>query len=181
MLSRFFCGEGIPDWAISRTPYKFPFPIQNVEIRYDDKGVPLLEDCLKTKFVMYYFTFDVSQTFQDLFDNKDGIADSFAQFWGYVANYFKDFPNVIGYEIINEPLPGSPYKSLIEFIYPNVGNNVNLLPLYKRVSAEIRKYDKLKLVFFESGISDYFGGQFADSPGGEEFRDREVLSYHIYC
>jgi len=27
VLSRFFCGEGIPDWAISRTPYKFPFPI----------------------------------------------------------------------------------------------------------------------------------------------------------
>jgi endoglycosylceramidase len=28
VLSRFFCGEGFPDWAISRSDFVFPFPIR---------------------------------------------------------------------------------------------------------------------------------------------------------
>jgi aryl-phospho-beta-D-glucosidase BglC (GH1 family) len=47
-----------------------------------------------------------------------------------VASYFKDVPNVIGYEIINEPIAGSPYHSIFEFLAPGRGNNKNLLPLY---------------------------------------------------
>ena len=73
------------------------------------------------------------------------------------------------------------YRSILEFAWPNKGNNKNLLPLYQRVSAAIRKYDQNKLVFFEPGTTDYLGGGFADSPGGLEYRDREVYSYHIYC
>lgn len=37
------------------------------------------------------------------------------------------------------------------------------------------------MIFFEPGTTDLFGAGFKDSPGGEEFRDREVYSYHIYC
>jgi aryl-phospho-beta-D-glucosidase BglC (GH1 family) len=51
-----------------------------------------------------------------------------------VANYFKDEKNVIGYEIINEPLSGSVFHSLMEMVWPNKGNNKNLLPIYKKVN-----------------------------------------------
>jgi len=51
-----------------------------------------------------------------------------------VANYFKDHENVIGYEIINEPIQGSVYHSIREFLFPNYGNNHNLLPLYRKVN-----------------------------------------------
>jgi len=141
----------------------------------------LIEDCLKLKFAIYYITTDAAKTFDDLFHNVNGIADSFAQYWGVVANYFKDFPNVIGYDIINEPITGSPYRSMYEFAFPNVGNNKNLLGLYKKVNAEIRKYDNNKILFFEPGTTDLLGAGFNDSPGGVEFRDREIYSYHIYC
>ncbi len=46
------------------------------------------------------------RAFQDLYDNKNGIADSFAEMWKLVATYFKDEPNVIGYELLNEPFFG---------------------------------------------------------------------------
>jgi endoglycosylceramidase len=98
-----------------------------------------------------------------------------------VAEFFKDVPNVLGYEIINEPLAGSPYHSLLDFVQPGRGNSKNLLPLYQRVSNQIRAHDTQKLVFFEPGTSDYLGGGFNDSPGGLKYRDREVYSYHIYC
>ncbi len=90
----------------------------------------MIEDCLKTKFIEYYFAFDTAKAFDDFFHNTNGVTDAFAEFWGEVANYFKDVPNVLGYEIINEPLGASPYKSIYEFLYPNVGNNKNLLPVY---------------------------------------------------
>ena len=35
-----------------------------------------------------------------------GIRDSFAAFWGKVAQEFDDNPFVIGYEILNEPWAG---------------------------------------------------------------------------
>jgi endoglycosylceramidase len=37
------------------------------------------------------------------------------------------------------------------------------------------------LIFFEPGTTDFFGAGFKDTPGGVEYRDREVYSYHIYC
>lgn len=59
VLSRFFCGEGFPDWAASRTEHPFPFPVKN-DIPVDEKGYPLIEECIKTKFIKYYFAFDAT-------------------------------------------------------------------------------------------------------------------------
>lgn len=69
----------------------------------------------------------------------------------------------------------------MEFIYPNRGNDKNLLPLYQKVHQQIRLYDDEKLIFFEPGTSDLIGARFSDSPGGINYRDREIYSYHIYC
>lgn len=99
-------------------------------MKFDEEDKPLIEDCLKTKFIEYYLTFDTAKAFDDFFHNANGVSDAFAEFWGEVAKYFVNVPNVLGYEIINEPLASSPYRSIYEFLYPNVGNNKNLLPLY---------------------------------------------------
>jgi endoglycosylceramidase len=170
----------MPDWAVSRSPYSFPFPLKQ-KFDLDEKGYPLIEQCTKTKFALFYFAFDITQTFQALFENTDGVADSFASFWGEVAKYFKDEPNVLGYEILNEPISGNVYHNLLEFLWPHKGNNKNLLPLYQRVNNQIRKHDQEKIIFFEPGISDQLGAGFADTPGGISYRDREVYSYHLYC
>jgi endoglycosylceramidase len=59
VLSRFFCGEGFPDWAVSRSDYLFPFPLKK-KLEVDEHGYPLVEECLKTKFFAYYFAFDTT-------------------------------------------------------------------------------------------------------------------------
>lgn len=35
--------------------------------------------------------------------NKHGLADKMARFWSYVATNFKDYDNLLGYELLNEP------------------------------------------------------------------------------
>lgn len=112
--SKAFCGEGIPTWAVRNNSFPAPY---KVELGRDEGGYPLHEDCLKTSFFEFYFTFDVSNAFDDLFMNKRGIADSFAKSWGVVANFFKDEPNVIGYELINEPPGVSVYKHTKDFVF----------------------------------------------------------------
>ncbi len=34
---------------------------------------------------------------------------------------------------MNEPVSGSIYHNVLEFLFPNYGNNRNLLPLYRKV------------------------------------------------
>ena len=35
-----------------------------------------------------------------------GLLDQLAEYWGKVAEEFKDFSNILGYELINEPWAG---------------------------------------------------------------------------
>ena len=67
-------------------------------------------------------------------------------------------------------------------LIPGVADRQVLQPLYDRVNTEIRLYDTEHLVFFEAvtweivGIGEALG--FTHPPGGEEFRNRSVLSFH---
>jgi len=36
-------------------------------------------------------------------------------------------------------------------------------------------------VFYEPIVFDILGGGFDENVGGPEYREKEVLSYHVYC
>ncbi len=55
----------------------------------------------------------------------------FGLFWQRVATIFKNEPNILGYEIINEPLSANWQRSKFEFILPGWGNNHLILGFYK--------------------------------------------------
>lgn len=179
LFSKKFCGEGFPDWAVQNNK-SFPFPLP-FKLRRDEHGYPLMEDCLKKPFALFYLTYDVMKFQQDFFTNEHGLADSFAKMWVEVVKLMKDEPNVIGYEIINEPSGANIYYYPYNFLWPGVSNNKYLLPFYKRVHKALRAVDKEKLFFFEPSVVDVFGGGFAETPGGIFELDKQVLSYHLYC
>lgn len=54
-------------------------------------------------------------------------------------------PNLVGYEVMNEPFGGNLYKNPARFL---AANNKFLLPFYKKVYAKIREVDKNNLFFF---------------------------------
>jgi len=180
---RMLCGEGFPDWAVfpDAAKHEFPWPVFSKPFDKDDQGYPKLEECLKKSFGEYYITEAVGAAFQALFDNKNGIRDQFSAFWGKIAESFRDTPGVLGYEIINEPFIGDPWHDP-SLLVPGHADKVNLYPMYMSAADAIRKNDNETLIFYEKAICNAIGPLgFPTVPGGDQYRDRSVYSWHNYC
>jgi len=179
LWSEKYCGEGAPNWAaLEDSNSQFPRPIY-AAYPVDHEGYPSESDCEKHNWFNYHGTYALSSAFQSFYDNKDGIRDSFAQFWKHVASQFNQYDNVIGYEIINEPFAGDVFKNKWLAV-PGYADRENLQPLYQSVHEAIREVDTEKLIFFEPITWDNFNVGFTQVPGGDEYKNRSVLSYHHY-
>ncbi|MEB3069819.1 cellulase family glycosylhydrolase [[Mycobacterium] vasticus] len=105
-----------------------------------------------------------------------GLLNHYARMTQAVADYFKDDPNVAGYEIINEPWAGSSWLSTI------FGNSYyeaqQLTPFYNQVSAAIRSVDPTTPLIYEpntlfnEAVPTQLGP--VDDPHG-------VFAFHNYC
>ena len=115
----------------------------------------------------------------DFFTNKNGMNDKFVNMWKNVVAFFKGEPNVLGYDLINEPSGANGWKNIFSMLGPGVNNNRFLLPFYKKLVRAIREIDQDSLVLFEPSVADYIGG-FYDTPS-QEFNNKNILSYHTYC
>jgi len=180
---RMLCGEGFPDWAVypEAAKHPFPWPVFKKEFDKDEHGYPKIEECLQKSFAEYYMTEAVGAAFQALFDNKNGIRDQFSKFWGKIAETFRDHPGVLGYELINEPFVGDPWHNPT-LLLPGHADKVNLYPMYMDAANAIRKNDNETIIFFEKSIINAIGPiGFPTVPGGDEYRDRTVYSWHNYC
>eukprot|EP01036_Dinobryon_divergens_P030515 gene30515-39769_t len=187
LFHRKFCGEGVPDYvydlcASSEPAGTQPFPLPAVNATYplDQDGNPSLDSCLSVMFATYYLSAEVGAGFQCLYDNQHGLWDAMAGFWGTVAARFASVPNVLGYELINEPWAGDVVgqpKNLV----PQFAERTYLQPLYQHLHKAIRKVDDEKIIFFEGLTIDYWPNGFSEGPGGAEYSDRQALAYHIYC
>ena len=176
VLSRKFCGEGMPNWAVNRTSFADP---QTYSFEYDQEGYPSLSDCQQNIFATYYYTYDVASAFQTLYNNTNGLTDSFVALWRQIADYMKDEPNVIGYELINEPFFGDIYNDP-NLLISGVADAEWLTPLYQKTNDQIRTVDNNTIIFFESTYDPLSLG-FTQGPGGPEYNDRQLFAYHVYC
>ena len=88
---------------------------------------------------------DVSKFQEDFFTNERGLADEFAKMWQEVGRFMRYEPNLVGYEILNEPIGANFYKNVVHGLAPN---SKFLLPFYQKVYSKIRKVDKNNLIFF---------------------------------
>ena len=75
---------------------------------------------------------DDSYGYPWLFENEEA-QQQYCSIWRMIADYYKNETTILGYELINEPLPH----------YLENKDELNLLvePLYKRVTAVIREVD----------------------------------------
>jgi len=170
VASRKLCGEGFPDWAVNVSD--FPAPVK-ANISFDEKGHANLTECLQRGFGDWYWANDVYTAYKNFYTDVDGILESFTEFWKAVADFFKDEPNILGYEIINEPNTFDRGNLYIDRDY--------LQPLYQRAHKKIRQVDNNTIIFFEPQLSDVISVSFTETPGGPEYNDRQAFSYHVYC
>lgn len=188
LLSPYWCGEGVPDWAAiaSNLTYEFPKPAVWQDIPKEPNGYANLQSCLKYVFGVFYLSEAVNAGFQSLYDNINGIQDSFVAFWSTVATYFANNPYVIGFELINEPWAGNAFKNPWYLLSGGLGDKQNLAPMYDRAAAAIRSIPgaSKKLIFYESATIDQVWGTkngFESGPGGAAWNAANVYSYHSYC
>lgn len=171
--SRFASYDGVPRWVINKMPpseHAYPWPLTNLSQWADG-----------------YLTEAVGNAFQCLYDNVAQSRDHMVKFWQTVAVNFKDYPNVLGYELINEPWAGDIYKDPGLLLPGNAGRQ-NLAPLYEVLNKAIREIDNDTLFFYEPvtwgmvfpGTAD-LGNGFRSVPGGAQYVNRSVMSWHYYC
>jgi endoglucanase len=86
--------------------------------------------------------------------------------WRRLAMHYRDEPAVLGYDLLNEPIP--PFPKLKPL-------NSSLEPLYKKVSSEIRKVDGNHILFLGGAEWD---GNF--SVFGKPFDANVVYTFHKY-
>jgi endoglycosylceramidase len=108
-----------------------------------------------------------------------GLQDHYAHMWAHVAARFAGDPAVAGYEIMNEPWPGSLGALCI---VPLVGcplfDSTSLSSFYQRVDAAIRTADSTHTVYFEPNTLFTQADVTYVRPPADP---RAGFAYHDYC
>jgi len=162
LFSATFAGEGAPAWAVQTGGLSNP-----------PDGFP----------GNYFLNPALAHAFNALYANSPGpggvgLADRFGAAWAHVAAYFRGDPAVLGYELLNEPFPGSDWLACLFPAIGCAGSDGALTALYHRVDTAIRAVDPTTLIFYEPNLFFDVGlgtglGSIGDPQAG--------FAFHDYC
>lgn len=159
-----FGGDGFPAWATLTSG----LPSPALGFVGDYLGNPALQNA-----------------FESLYANRPapdgrGLARHFAGALARVAAAVGGDAHLVGYDILNEPWPGSAWASCAGAAGCPELERADLLPLYRRAIAAIRSVDHRHLVFSEPFLLFDFGA--GSSLAKPAQRDREAgFAFHDYC
>jgi endoglycosylceramidase len=158
-----FQGEGFPDWAVQ------------------DDGLPAQP---QAGFPANYFAMPALQRAFDHFWANDpapdgaGLQDHYARAFRRVAERFRRAPFVLGYDLFNEPFPGTPWLLCANPIGCPTLDAAPLGEFTSRVLERIRRVDRTTLAFYEPWVTFDFGADTAHPDTGDA---NAAMSYHVYC
>jgi endoglycosylceramidase len=158
-----FQGEGAPDWAVQ------------------DGGLPNPALGFPDNYLLNPAEWHVWDQFWANAAAPDGIGlqDHYARMWAHVAARFVDDRAVAGYEVMNEPWPGTLGEiCAVPLVGCPLFDAGPLTAFYKRVDAAIRTVDTTHTVYVEPNVlysqsSTTYLGALGDPRAG--------FSYHVYC
>ncbi|MBV8956529.1 MAG: cellulase family glycosylhydrolase [Solirubrobacterales bacterium] len=156
-----FQGEGAPDWAVQDGG--LPNPRSGFPINY------LVNAALQHAFDRFWTN--------AAGPGGVGLQSRYAATWAHVAARFRGVPSLLGYEILNEPWPGTDWRSCLRVI-GCPGFDATLTAFYRRVFPRIRAVDRRTLVWYEPNVLFNGGpathlGRIADTGAG--------FAFHDYC
>jgi endoglycosylceramidase len=161
MYNERFQGEGAPDWAVQ------------------DGGLPNLRLGFPTNYLL-------SPAVQHAFDQfwadasgpgGVGLEDRFAASWKHVAARFKGTASLLGYELLNEPWPGTVWQPCaLPAGCPDF--DAKLAAFYRRVFPRLRTADRRSLVWYEPNVLFNDGSATHLPRVGDR---RTGFSFHDYC
>ncbi len=149
-------GQGFPDWMV-----------------FDD-GLPWIPGIPKEAQLAYQRVWD------NFWANVEGpnatpLWDHFAHFWQHVAARFAGHPDILGYDLMNEPWPGLQTPACLNPVY--CPHNATMSAFYQHVIPQIRAVDANTPIYYEGSLLSG-GGMALDIDIDEP---NAVLSFHNYC
>jgi endoglycosylceramidase len=165
MYNERFQGEGFPDWAVVGDAATLPaepragFPANYLEM-----------PALNRAYDHFWLN--------DLAADGRALQDAYAAAWRHVAGRFRDNPHVLGYNLFNEPWPGSQYPSCTSNVGCPVFDQQFLQPFSERVIAAIRQADPNTLAWYAPLLTFDFG---ADTSHGDTGDAHAGFAYNMYC
>lgn len=162
MYNELFQGEFAPDWAV----------LDDGLPAWPQLGFPANQ----------FFQLALMRAYDHFLANSPGpggigLQDRFAAMWGHVAQRFAGTPGVLGYDVLNEPWPGTQW--LVCF-HPGgcPGATAGLTALHHKVGAAIARQDPTRIVFYEPFSLSGSGLPMNPATAGVA---RQALSFHDYC
>ncbi len=123
----------------------------------------------------YFVNPALERAFDNLWSNGAGMADQFAEMVAALGRTFRDEPGMVGYDLFNEPWPGSQYSSCMSPQGCPVFDQL-LSAWYRRVIAALKRTDPRHLAFVEPNLFFDFGANTnLGDTGGDGF------AFHDYC
>ena len=158
-----FGGEGFADWAVL------------------DDGLPA--EPLAGFPGSYLTSPGLNRSFDNFWANAAGpggvgIQKRYAAAWARVAARFKRDNGVMGYDLLNEPWPGSDFSTCTSTAGCPTFDTAKLAPFYRRVIARVRAVEGRHLIFYEPNVLFNFD---ADTNLPDLGSSRLGMSFHDYC
>jgi endoglycosylceramidase len=156
-----FQGEGWPDWAVQ------------------DDGLPNP----KNGFPGNYLTNPALQRAFDHFWANDpgpggvGLVRRYADAWRHVARRFRSADRVLGYDVMNEPWPGTVWQPCANPAGCPQFDTGPLAAMTRKVTGAIRDVDRRHIVWHEPNVLFDFGAQ-THLP---KIGSNSGFSFHDYC
>jgi endoglycosylceramidase len=164
MLGPRYQGEGVPDWAVEQLAGRYT--------RWF--GAPT------RGFPFNYFTPQLSQAFDRLWDDRGVVREGFRNAWMAVARHWHDQPYSMGYDLFNEPWAGLDYSlCLVPMLGCPHHDAKSLQPFFEYARAGIRELDPDNLIWFQSQPLTSVGAPsgFVSVPGEHQLG----YAFHYYC
>ena len=110
----------------------------------------------------------------------ESVHEHFARSWEYLIERFGDRPGILGYDLFNEPWPGTVWPSCaVPAGCPPGGFDQTLLTDFTRETvARTRAADPVRLIFYEPNLLFDYGAQTAVGDPGDP---NTGFAYHDYC
>eukprot|EP01084_Bolivina_argentea_P149859 261739_1 len=186
VLSAAFCGEGAPLWATIPNDWNFPEPVTQWNIS-NSNHIPSKEQCSQYNWPTYGQTYACASSFQHIYDNYNGLRDSFADHFGILAKQLYNVSGIIGFELFNEPGVGD-YFTYPQLKIPAVTDRVNLQPFYDAIAPKIYGNDSDRIIMFEPPTyldvtmnSSWTEIGFTHVPGGVQYSNKSIFAFHYYA
>jgi endoglycosylceramidase len=201
VYARKICGEGVPNFYAQNLSdtceglvgeilqlLHLCTPFSSFHYTNDQNGNPLISNCTSKMFATYYSTPEAADGFARIYQDVYEYKQRFIKFWNVTSLHFAGNENVVGYDLLNEPLAANMYTQPWTAI-PGVNDHINLERLYQDTQTVLRENDDESIIFFEPIQGDLLpilGGMvfptgFSSTPGGSDYLDRVVLNDHSYC